>query len=130
MILSFSSLKYTHDPDLTFNSCDVNSLSPHPVHKIVVNFPKSQHRPTIIHHPGLVKYTITTPTPRRNFMRADWDVLKQNLRLCVIIFLHLAQALTPATLRSRGDSSTLQKGLRQGVFATSIFLVGIPHVKC
>ena len=60
------------NPDLTFYLCDVNSLSPHPVYKIGGNFPRSQHRPTIIHHPALVEYTPTIPITRWNFDKADW----------------------------------------------------------
>ena len=63
----------THtNPDLTFYSCDVNSLSPHPVQKFARNFPKSKHRPTIIHHHVLVEYTPTTPIPRWIFNKSDW----------------------------------------------------------
>ena len=61
------------NPDLTFYSCDVNSLSPHPVGG---NFPKSQHRPTIIYHPALVEYTPTNRIPRWNFNKADWGRFK------------------------------------------------------
>ena len=39
---------YTN-PDLTFYTCDVNSLLLHLVHKIGGIFAKSQHRPTVIH---------------------------------------------------------------------------------
>jgi len=42
-----------------------------PVHKVGGNFPKSQ-RPTFIYHPALLDYTPTTPSPRWNFIIADW----------------------------------------------------------
>ena len=63
---------YTN-PDLTFYSRDLNSLAPHPTHSIGGNFPRSQHRPTIIRHPAIIEYTPTTPIPRWNFNKADWD---------------------------------------------------------
>ena len=51
-----SAVSNTHTyPDLTFYSCDVNSLSPHPIHKFGRNFPKSHNHPTIIPHPALVE---------------------------------------------------------------------------
>ena len=67
--------KHTN-PELNFYSCDLNSLSPHPVHKIGGNFPKSQHYPTINHHQALVEYTPTTPIPCCYFNKADWGHFK------------------------------------------------------
>ena len=61
------------NPDLTFYTHDISSSLPHPVHNVTGNFPKSQHRPTIIYHPALIEYTPTTPLPRWNFNKADWE---------------------------------------------------------
>ena len=73
---------YTN-PDLSFFTHDPNSVLPDPVHNVIGNFPKSQHRPTIIHHPALIEYTPTTPIPRWNFGKADWIRFKEATRnLC------------------------------------------------
>ena len=61
------------NPDLMFYTHDINSSLPHPVHNVIGNFPKSQHRPTIIYHPALIEYTPTTPLPLWNFSKADWE---------------------------------------------------------
>ena len=61
------------NPDLTFYRHDINSSLPHPVHNVIGNFPKSQHRPTIIHHPALIEYTPTTPLPCWSFNKADGE---------------------------------------------------------
>jgi len=61
------------NPDLSFFMLDRDSVIPHPMHTILGNFPKSQHRPTLIYHPALIEYTPTAPIPRWNFGKADWD---------------------------------------------------------
>ena len=63
---------YTNS-DLTFFSHDANSSLPHPVHSVLGNFPKSQHRPTIIYHPALTEHTPKSALPRWNFNKADWE---------------------------------------------------------
>ena len=60
-------------PDLTFFTHDTNSSLPYPLHSVLGNFPKSQHRPKIIYHPALIEYTPTSPLPRWNFNKADWE---------------------------------------------------------
>ena len=50
--------------DLTFFTHDTDSSLPHPEHSVLGNFPKSQHRPTIIYHPALIEYTQTSSLPR------------------------------------------------------------------
>ena len=80
---------------------------------------------------SFIEYTPTTPILHWYFNKADLRCFKtQSLQLCVIIFLHLTQTLTHATLRSSENYSILQRGLFQGVFMTPIFHVRIPHVKC
>ena len=61
------------NPDLTFYTHDSNSSLPHPAHNVIGNFPKSQHRPTVICHPALIEYTPTTQLSRWNFNKADWE---------------------------------------------------------
>ena len=75
---SFNSAAWgtTTNPSLSFYSCNANSFIPHPIHKIIGHFPKSQHRPTIIYHPVLIEHTVTTPLPRWNFNKADWARFK------------------------------------------------------
>ena len=75
---SFNSAAWgtTTNPDLSFYSCNANSSIPHPIHKIIGHFPKSQHRLTIIYHPALIEHTATTPLPRWNFNKADWARFK------------------------------------------------------
>ena len=63
---------YTN-PDLTFFTHDTDSSLPHPEHSVLGNFPKSQHRPTIIYHPTLIEYTPTSSLPRWDFSKADWE---------------------------------------------------------
>ena len=50
---------------------DTNSSLPCPVCSVLGNFPKSQHRPTIIYHPALIEYTPISPLPRWNFNKGD-----------------------------------------------------------
>ena len=75
------------NPDLAFFKHDTNSSLPHPVHSVLGNFPKSQHRPTIIYYPALIQYTPTSPLPRWNFSKADWEIFHLwNLTLtCVML---------------------------------------------
>ena len=68
--------------DLSFFTHDPNSSIPHPVVNVFGNFPKSQHRPTIIHHHALIEYTPTTPIPRWNFDKADWKLRESTRNMC------------------------------------------------
>ena len=61
------------NPDPSFYSAEANNLTQHLTYKIGENFPRSQYCPTIITHPILVEYTPSTPIPRWNFNKADWE---------------------------------------------------------
>ena len=95
LLFDHKQLKSFHSPawnthtnlDLTFYSCEVNSLSPRPIHKIGGNFPKSQYRPKIIHHPALVEIHQLLQYHAWISAKQSGDALKQNLQLSVIIFL-------------------------------------------
>ena len=113
---------YTY-PDLTFFTHDTNSSLLHPVHSVLGNFPKSQHRPTIyqhrpiIYHPTLIEYTPTSPLSGRNFNKADWERFhavtrnmcndlpspESNINLCYAAFqkklLKIAQDTIPRGFR-------------------------------
>ena len=52
---------------------DTNSSLPHHVHNVLGNFPKSQHRPTIIYYLALIEYTPTSSLPRWNFNKTEWE---------------------------------------------------------
>jgi len=68
------------NPDLTFYTHENNSSLPHPVHNAIGNFSKSQHRPTVIHHPALIEYTPTTQIPCWNFIKANWEQFRAATR--------------------------------------------------
>ncbi|XP_013401836.1 uncharacterized protein LOC106167580 [Lingula anatina] len=46
---------------------------------VIGRFPNSQHRPSVITHPAIVKPTITSDQPRWNFCKADWNTYKAKL---------------------------------------------------
>jgi hypothetical protein len=46
---------------------------------IISNFPRSQHRPVIIHFGMRIPLMNSVPKPRWNFLRADWKVFADDL---------------------------------------------------
>ena len=59
---------YSHEP---------STCQPEPTHIVGENFPRSQHRPTIVEHAALIEFIQTAPLPRWNFRKADWLALKE-----------------------------------------------------
>jgi hypothetical protein len=66
-------------PDLsmmTQESADEDiTATPH----IISNFPRSQHRPVIIHYGMKIPLMNSIPKPRWNFLKADWKVFVSDL---------------------------------------------------
>ena len=62
------------NPDIAFCT-KINGATP--VREVLNHFPRSQHRPSFISTVPLLTFTKSSPVPRWNFRRANWDNFKE-----------------------------------------------------
>ena len=76
---SFRSARWgtTTNPDLAFANLGLHTIN----RRVLDQFPKSQHRPSIIESSAAIKTVPTRPVKRWNFRKADWDSFTDHLNL-------------------------------------------------
>lgn len=78
---SFKSARWNTEtnPDLCFVSSDQQGYSLPAVRKVLTNFPHSQHRPVLLEVGTQIPIIRSTPFPRWNFDKANWDTFSADL---------------------------------------------------